>query len=48
MIQTGIGSQLRAGPDFAPWVAGIKADVPRGGPTLTPGPRDHSIRAAAE
>ena len=37
MIQTGIGNELLTGPDFTPWVAGIKADVTRGGLTLTAG-----------
>ena len=37
MIQTGIGEELLTGPDFTPWVAGIKADVSRGGLTLTAG-----------
>jgi hypothetical protein len=37
MIQTGIGDELLTGPDFTPWVAGIKADVSRGGLTLTAG-----------
>jgi hypothetical protein len=37
MIQTGIGGELLTGPDFTPWVAGIKADVSRGGLTLTAG-----------
>lgn len=37
MIQTGIGDEMLTGPDFRPWIVGVKGDLTRGGLTLTAG-----------